>query len=102
MSNREKNKTKQQKRAKQNDTKLVFTTGLESGVGRLMTATLAAGLGTPHAAHGLATGGLLARDIWTDDQFIAKGNFVLPDAEHFSALMNRGLGDLSIQKIFPK
>ncbi|HYW35797.1 MAG TPA: o-succinylbenzoate synthase [Balneolaceae bacterium] len=81
------------------DTKLIFTTSLESGIGRLMTATLAAGLGAPDAAHGLATGSKLAEDIWQDDEMIHDGRFHLPDAASLVKLMNVHFPDSLIPKI---
>ncbi len=45
---------------------VVVTTMLESAVGRAMTSILAAGLGNPKRAHGLATGSLLDKDISSD------------------------------------
>lgn len=59
--------------------KIVFTTSLESGVGRMMTATLASGLGSGQSAHGLDTGGLLKTDVWHDRAYIDNGNIYLPD-----------------------
>lgn len=43
--------------------RIVFTTSLESVVGRTMAAELAAGLGTATMAHGLSTGELLAEKV---------------------------------------
>lgn len=57
----------------------VFTTSLESGIGRIMTATLASGLGAPQFAHGLATGSLLKMDVWHDRAYINSGYFNMPD-----------------------
>ena len=45
---------------------VVFTTMLETGVGRAINSILAAGLGTQNRAHGLATGGLFKNDICPD------------------------------------
>lgn len=42
---------------------IVFTTSLESVIGRTMTAELAAGLGTSTLAHGLSTGELLREQV---------------------------------------
>jgi hypothetical protein len=85
--------------AKKHQTKLIFTTSLESGIGRLMTASLAAGLGAPDAAHGLTTGSMLASDIWQDDPFIANGRFTLPDAAQLSALMSSDFSAIINEKI---
>lgn len=59
--------------------KVIYTTSLESGIGRAMTATLAAGLGDSNSAHGLATGSLLKMDVWHDGTYINNGSFLLPD-----------------------
>jgi O-succinylbenzoate synthase len=76
-------------------TKLIFTTSLESGIGRLLTAALAAGLGDANTAHGLATGNLLAKDVWRDDAFIKKGQFQLPGVGKLQQLMNVKLSGLA-------
>lgn len=81
------------------ETKLVFTTSLESSIGRLMTAALAAGMGNKTLAHGLDTGQMLANDVWTDEQFIKNGHFHLPDAEQLKELMDSELPDLNLQPI---
>lgn len=57
----------------------IFTSSLESGVGRLITAHLAAAFLDHHRACGLATGSMLSRDTISDEQFIQSGNFLLPD-----------------------
>lgn len=80
------------KKAKRMNTKLIFTTSLESGVGRLMTATTAACFGSPQSAHGLNTGTLLQSDVWNDDQFIEQARYHLPDAKMLSKLMNQNFG----------
>src|SRR5699024_6958518 len=79
--------------------KLVFTTSLESSIGRLMTATLATGLGNPDLAHGLNTGRMLTNDIWNDEQFIKNGRFRLPDAKNLKKLMDTKLSHLNLQSI---
>jgi len=56
---------------------IVFTTFMESGVGRLATGHLASGLKNP-LAQGLATGYLLKKDLWQDSRYIKKANFQLP------------------------
>jgi len=58
----------------------VITTSLESGIGRLMTATLASGLGSSQTAHGLDTGSLLTLDVWKDGTYINNGRFSMPDS----------------------
>ncbi len=65
--------------AKAHGNKLVFTTTLESGIGRMMTAVLASGLGSRESAHGLDTGGFLKTDVWHDGVYINNGYFSLPD-----------------------
>lgn len=57
----------------------IFTTSLESGVGRTMTAILACGLGSKTHAHGLATGDLFKMDVYDDQAYINNGYFDLPD-----------------------
>lgn len=83
----------------QKSVKIVFTSSLESGLGRLMTATLAAGLGSVNTAHGLATGSLLAEDVWRDDQFIKNGRFILPEPEKLTNLTATNISSLKTQKI---
>ncbi|MDZ7714701.1 MAG: hypothetical protein U5J95_00660 [Balneolaceae bacterium] len=61
------------------DITTVFTSSLESGIGRMMTATLASGLGAKQTAHGLATGSLLTMDVWDDGTYINNGRFTMPD-----------------------
>ena len=61
------------------DITTVFTSSLESGIGRMMTATLASGLGAKQTAHGLATGSLLTMDVWDDGTYINNGRFTLPN-----------------------
>lgn len=65
--------------AKHHNNKVIYTTSLESGIGRTMTATLAAGLSDRLSAHGLATGSLLKMDVWHDGTYINNGSFLLPD-----------------------
>jgi O-succinylbenzoate synthase len=84
--------------AQERNPKIVFTSSLESGIGRLMTASIAAGLGS-NLAHGLGTGPLLAEDVWRDDQFISDGNYHLPDGEKLTELMNAKLESRHIQEI---
>lgn len=79
--------------------KIVLTSSLETGIGRLMTATLAAGIGAQATAHGVATGSLLAEDLWRDDQFINNGMFELPNANELSDLMTQDITGINMQKI---
>lgn len=65
--------------AEHHDNKVIYTTSLESGIGRTMTAILAAGLGSRDSAHGLATGSLLKMDVWHDGTYINNGSVSLPD-----------------------
>jgi O-succinylbenzoate synthase len=53
--------------------KIVVTTSLEGSVGRHFTEIIAAGLGTPQTAHGLSTGFLFARDIFSEKRGISEG-----------------------------
>ncbi len=59
--------------------KVIYTTSLESGIGRAMTVILAAGLGSRDSAHGLSTGSLLTMDVWNDGTYINNGSVHLPD-----------------------
>ena len=59
--------------------KVIYTTSLESGIGRTMTVILATGLGNKNSAHGLATGSLLKMDVWNDGTYINNGSVSLPD-----------------------
>ncbi|MDZ7694437.1 MAG: enolase C-terminal domain-like protein [Balneolaceae bacterium] len=59
--------------------KIVFTSALETGIGRMMTATFAAACGSKEHVHGLATGSLLQKDLTKDSFFIGNGSFYLPD-----------------------
>ena len=56
---------------------MVFTTSLESKIGRIITAILALGWGTKKYAHGLATGSLLSHDL-NDETEINSGSYVIP------------------------
>lgn len=57
------------------ENKAVFTSSLESGIGRAVTAILASGKGAYETAHGLATGNLFANDIYSDSAFITNGYY---------------------------
>lgn len=67
------------RQARQQGLETVFTTSLESGIGRRMTASLATGLGSLQMAHGLATGQLLAEDLLNDSSCISNGYYQLPE-----------------------
>lgn len=80
--------------ANTHNNKTVFTTSLESGVGRRITAVLASGLGSPHTAHGLTTGELLAKDVYSDMASISKGAYHL-NRHHQPRIDFQMLGDVS-------
>lgn len=65
--------------ADSHNNKVIYTTSLESGIGRTMTVILATGLGNKNSAHGLATGSLLKMDVWNDGTYINNGSVSLPD-----------------------
>lgn len=77
----------------------VFTTSLESGIGRMMTAILASGLGSPRFAHGLATGSLLSMDVWHDRAYIDNGHFVLSDGYGLGEERRPEIQDLALEPI---
>jgi len=77
----------------------VFTTSLESGIGRMMTANLASGLGSPRLAHGLATGSLFKMDVWHDRAYIDNGHFVLPDNPGLGKERRPGFQELALEPI---
>lgn len=56
---------------------LIFTTALESAVGRFYTSHIAAAFGTTGRAHGLHTGPLLKQDFWEDKQWIKNGAYLI-------------------------
>lgn len=85
--------------AKRNHPKIVFTTSLEGAIGRLMAATLAAGLGSKNLAHGLATAHLLANDFWSDEQRIRNGLYNLPDAASLKKLMQINTDSLPLEAL---
>lgn len=59
--------------------KAVFTSSLESGVGRMMTAILASGKESLQTAHGLNTGKLLSKDVYPDKAYISDGKYHVKD-----------------------
>lgn len=65
--------------ANSHNNKVIYTTSLESGIGRTMTVILASGLGNRGSAHGLSTGSLLKMDVWNDGTYIDNGSVYLPD-----------------------
>lgn len=74
--------------------KVVFTTSLESGVGRRITAILASGLGSSQTAHGLNTGKLLAEDIASDIAYISNGAYHI-NRHHQPRIDFEKLGDVT-------
>ena len=60
------------------DVQVVITTTLDTVVGRVAAAHLAAVCGTPDLAHGLATGGILAHDLAPDPLVVSGGVAELP------------------------
>ncbi|MFH5831107.1 o-succinylbenzoate synthase [Halalkalibaculum sp. DA3122] len=74
--------------ADNHDYKLVVTTSLEGGIGRMMTAILAAGAGSTALAQGLATGNRLALDVWNDQPYIKNGTMHLPEKEGLGMQFN--------------
>lgn len=57
---------------------VVFTTSLDGIIGRIISAVLASGLGTPTFAHGLATGSLL-NEPGTEAELITNGSYQIPE-----------------------
>jgi len=64
--------------AHEKDIETVFTTSLESGVGRLATAHLASIMGSSKYAHGLATGKYFKNDILDDSSCLIHGSYHIP------------------------
>lgn len=58
--------------------KTVVTTLLESGIGRAMTAHIAALYGNTDTTHGLSTGNLFQEDVFDDQPYIRFGQYYLP------------------------
>ncbi len=67
-----------------NNQSIVFTTALESGIGRHMVASVAAFLGSPGRAHGLSTGRFFKTDL-IDGPYAEKG-LLSPDFRPFGSL----------------
>lgn len=57
------------------DNIVVYTTSLESGVGRQTTALLASGSANTTTAHGLTTGRLFTKDVYSDKACISGGKY---------------------------
>jgi len=62
--------------------KVVYTTSLESSVGRQATALLATGSGDTATAHGLTTGRLLTKDVHADKCYISDGKYSVTPFRH--------------------
>ena len=78
------------------DNKTVFSTSLESGIGRWFTAILASGSENIQTAHGLATGTLLTKDVYPDKPYIYDGSYhfdnrqrLRPDTNHLERVSER-------------
>ncbi len=61
--------------ANTHNNKVVYTTSLESGIGRQMTALLASGSENSSTAHGLTTGRLFTKDVYSDKAYISGGTY---------------------------
>ncbi|HET6527935.1 MAG TPA: o-succinylbenzoate synthase [Balneolaceae bacterium] len=59
------------------DSKIVLTSALESGVGRMITSVLATGLGSQNVAQGLNTSRFFATDVYSDRSHIHNGMYDL-------------------------
>lgn len=81
--------------ADDHDIKTVFSTSLESAIGRRMTALLAGSIGSP-VAHGLDTGRLLQADFTKSGTYIRNGRFIIPSLEELaeSFQYNRSIAGL--------
>ncbi len=55
----------------------IFTSTLDAGIVRLLTAHLSAALGSPGYACGVATGSLFRQDVFSDEHFIIDGRLQL-------------------------
>jgi o-succinylbenzoate synthase len=67
----------------------VFTTSLESGIGRWLTANLASGSDNRQTAHGLSTGSLLDNDVYPDNCYISNGIYHLDSQDPLKVDMNQ-------------
>lgn len=67
--------------------KLVYTTLLESAVGRAATAAIAAGAGNDIWAHGLSTGNKLAADV-SPENWLNKPEIAFPDEPGLGVSLN--------------
>ncbi len=69
--------------ADQYDNTVIFTSSLEGGTGRAMTALLAGGVGSARHAHGLATGMLFQTDFAVPPDAVVRGNMRVPPGPGF-------------------
>lgn len=69
-----------------NDCSVIFTTALETAIGRYLTALLTSGLGAQNYAHGLSTGAFLSDDLIDDRKFLTKGYFDFNNLQPLSEL----------------
>lgn len=61
--------------------KIIFTSSLESSIGRTITAILASGWGVKNHAHGLNTGNMLEQDITANQPMIFNGSINSSDMD---------------------
>ncbi len=78
---------------------IIFTTALESAVGRGMTAALASGLGSDNHAHGLATGDYFKTDVWEDKKYLKKGYYDLSVESELDHNINFNAPNATIEQI---
>lgn len=83
--------------ADHHECRTVFTSSLETGIGRMMTVILASGLGSPKIAHGLNTGPLLGKDIWRDKSNIQNGYFSVSDTPFSADISASKINELTIK-----
>lgn len=69
--------------ADQHHNNVIFTSSLEGGTGRAMTALLAGGLGSGRHAHGLATGKLFRNDFAIPPDAVSRGDHQVPPGPGF-------------------
>ncbi|HEX6981400.1 MAG TPA: o-succinylbenzoate synthase [Balneolaceae bacterium] len=78
------------------DSKVVLTSALESGVGRMITSILASGLGSQNLAQGLNTSQFLATDIYSDASHINNGMYDLSYYQKWIKIQLNNLQNKSI------
>lgn len=81
--------------AETHDNKIVLTSSLESGVGRMVTSILASGLNSLKLAQGLNTGHFLAKDVFYDKSFIVDGMYNLNYYQKWISIQTDNLQDIS-------